>query len=167
MALGGLYQFIETEAPAQKQNFATDQKMEWTGSPSDSACYGLLNVTFQNISRADVKIERVVRRAWLVPLPSYDPPISYIDPDRLTAGPASDSISYTTGPFVQSYPPEARVRYDLVWTLRRHPGIALFRIDLFADSTDKEPIDWVYDWDEICGDSSQSEFKPAARGQNK
>ncbi|HEV7594126.1 MAG TPA: hypothetical protein VGO33_03935 [Gemmatimonadaceae bacterium] len=166
IAVGGWWaysKFIQTEAPAQKQNFSTDQKMEWLPSPNDSACYGILSVTFENISRSDVTIRKVVQRAWLLPLPPYDRAISYINPDSLAVGPASDSISYTTGPFVQEYPPEARVRYDLAWTLRRKPGIALFRVDLFANATDKEPIDWVYDWDEICGDSGPAEVKPGLR----
>jgi hypothetical protein len=145
--------FIQTEAPAQKQNFITDQEMKWADAPIRSACYGILSVTFQNISRTEVPIQRVVRRAWVLPLPSFDESIAYIDPEQLSSAPASDSASYTEGPFVQRYPPQGKVRYDLIWTIRRTSGLALFRVDVYADSSDTQPTDWIYDWDEVCGES--------------
>lgn len=152
--------FIRTEEPAQRQNFATDQEIKWADAPTESACYAILGVTFQNISRSEVPIEKVVRRAWVLPLPSFDKSIAYIDPERMANVPAADSGSYTDGPFVQTYPPQARVRQELVWMLRRSAGLALFRIDLYADSTDAEPTDWIYDWDEVCG----GEGMPVVRG---
>jgi hypothetical protein len=148
--------FIQTEVPAQRRNFVTEQKIEWAASPHPSACYAILSVSFQNISKAEVRIEKVIQRAWLLPLPSLDDPIAYVDPEQLDNAPATDSISYADGPFVQDYPPQARAFYDLVWTIRRTPGIALFRVDLFVDSADREPTDWIYEWDEICGDDNSS-----------
>lgn len=152
--VGGIWaytRFIRTEEPAQRQNFTTDQEMKWADAPSPSACYAILGVSFQNISRSEVPIEKVVRRAWVLPLPSFVDTIAYIDPERLAKMPATDSASYTEGPFVQTYPPQAKVRQELVWIMQRSAGLAVLRIDLFADSADTEPTDWIYDWDEICG----------------
>jgi len=159
LIVGGVWaytRFIRTEEPAQRQNFTTEQEMKWADAPGPSACYAILGVTFQNISRSEVPIEKVIRRAWVLPLPSFDGPMAYIDPERLANVPATDSTSYTDGPFVQTYPPQAKVREELVWMLRRAPGLAVFRIDLFADSTDTEPTDWIYDWDEVCGGENAS-----------
>lgn len=154
LCVGGWWayaKFIRTEAPAQQRNFVSEQRMEWADSPQPSVCYAMLGITLQNVSRSEVHISKVMQRAWLLPLPRFDRPIAYVDPDSLAKARPADSVSYTSGSFIQDYPPLAKVQYDLVWTLRRTPGIALFRIDLFADSTDAEPTDWVYDWDEICG----------------
>jgi hypothetical protein len=153
--------FIQTEEPAQRKNFVTEQQMQWAASPSPMACYGILSLAFQNVSKAEVKIAKVVQRAWLLPLPAFAGQIEYVDPEVLDDAIPADSSSYTDGPFVQEYPPQAKVRYDLVWTMRRAPGIALFRIDLFADSTDSEPTEWAYDWDEICGGADSSETSAA------
>lgn len=157
LIIGGWWaysRFIQTEEPAQRQNFAMEQKMEWTATPVDSTCYGTLTVHIENISRAEVSIRKAIRRAWLLPLPDFSKQIAYVDPETLENTPPVDSASYTEGPFIQDYAPGAKVQYDLVWTLQRSPGIALFRIDLFQDVNDVEPIDWIYDWDEICGGQS-------------
>lgn len=169
LSAGGIWAYTRfvREEPAQRQNFTTDQEVKWSDGPAPSACYAMLGVSFQNISRSEVPIQRVMRRAWVLPLPSFDGPIAYIDPERLANVPATDSMSYTDGPFVQTYPPQARVREELVWMLRRAPGLAVFRIDLFADSTDAEPIDWIYDWDEVCGGGSGPSRQTAATTRGK
>lgn len=143
--------FIRTEEPAHGRNFIVDQQMEWSDSPEASVCYGILDITLQNVSKSEVRIDKVIQRAWILPLPSFTQRVAFIDPEKLSQAPADDSVSYTSGSFVQDYPPSAKVRNDLVWTMRRGPGIALFRVDFFADSTEMEPTDWMYDWDEVCG----------------
>jgi hypothetical protein len=152
--------FIRTEAPAEQQNFIFEQQMKWVGSPQTSACYAILGIDLQNISKSEVHIEKATQRAWLLPLPNFDQRIAFVDPDQLIKSPPTESLTYTDGAFIQNYAPLAKVHYDLVWTLRRAPGLALFRVDLFTDSSDTEPTDWVYDWDEICGGGDASKVSP-------
>src|SRR5687768_9824386 len=102
--------FIETEAPAQKRNFVTAQDIAWEVA-EDGTCYAIVDVTFENISRGEIEIQKAVRRAWLVQVPPFSAPISYVDPDTLANATPIDSMAYTSGPFVQRYPPGARTTY--------------------------------------------------------
>lgn len=141
--------FRVTEAPAQERNLVTTQRIDWERADS-SSCFAVVSASFENLSRGNVKIRKARWRVWLLPEAPLEDEIAFLDPDRWAASNATASSTYYSGPFVQAFPPQAKAEYDLTWRVKHRSGFALFRIDLFPDSTDSEPSDWLYAWDTVC-----------------
>lgn len=143
------YHFKVTEAPTHGQNFLTEPEIEWQDAPQASHCYAVFSARFDNLSRSRIPIERVRRRFWIVPQPTTADNVTFISMGEPQGAPV-DSLSYTRGPFVQEYAPGAKVAYDLTWLVKRQPGIAVVRVDLFEKATDSVPAEWTYVWDDVC-----------------
>jgi len=147
--LWAFYHFRVTEAPTHAQNFATEPAIEWQDATDTSHCYAVFTARFDNLSRSRVRIEKVRRRFWIVPQPRTAQNAAFVNMAEPSSEPV-DSLTYTHGPFVQEFPPDAKVSYDLTWLVKRQAGVAVFRVDLFARQADTLPVEWTYAWDDVC-----------------
>ena len=110
-----------------------------------------MQLAFHNMSKSNIVVKKVERRAWILPQPSMPDTAQFIDFGELSRGALVDSEIYVRGPFVQDFAPDADASYDLVWLVKRREGLAIFRVDLFAEVADTEPLDFAYIWDNVCG----------------
>jgi hypothetical protein len=137
--------FIRTEAPALAPNLRLESGLVWHKLERKSPCLAEVTLQVTNRSKSEITVRKVVRRAWFVEKPkTLSKAIVHFDPMRLGLGPAVDQEEYKKdGPFIQTYAPEASSQNAFVWFVENKPDTySLFRIDLYANEQDKEPLDY-------------------------
>jgi hypothetical protein len=82
-----------------------------------------------------------------------DKGIVYFDPmeSKLPAPMDDKRYGLKEGPLAWSYSPDASGRHTFSWVVEnKADSYALFRIELYGDVQDKDPIDFIYEWGPTC-----------------
>jgi hypothetical protein len=128
--------FERTEAPALRNNLKIEASLKWFDAARSDYCWGQVTLGIENASKSSVEIGKVVREAWHFKLPETQKSIEALDVSQLPKE-GFTTLTVQDGPGTWSFAPNASVKQEFSWNVKRNPGYyTLFKVRFFERSSD-------------------------------
>ena len=142
------------DRPTLENNLRVSGSLDWTAR-GQNYCLADLGTEVTNMSKSDIAIGQVRAQAWLMNEPAtHQGSIEYFDLFRIaeTQTPIR-TVEYVQGPLLQLYVPGQSSHHTFEWFIeRKKDTYVFFKVAVFKNQGDKEPVDFQYQWDLVCGD---------------
>ena len=145
-----------------------ESTLDWFDTGQKDICWANMSLHIENISKSTSSVGKVRREAWYFQAPTTQTQsIESLDVSKLVKKDYSTD-EQTEGPLIFPYPPSAVIQEEFGWSIKRVPhSYVVFKISLFKEPTDSNPMDYHYIFGPTCGADPESLEPTAVKAPKK